>query len=91
MTVGPTTTHTCPVCDYPHLSEPPRSPSGGGSCKICWSCGFEFGVSDEDEGYTHGSWRAEWINAGMPWSSHYGQPPVDWDPRAQLDRLMRSR
>lgn len=78
--------HVCPVCGYPQLHESPRSPrTGGGSYEICPSCGFEFGVTDDDRGFTYDSWRTRWIEMGMPWSSEGIEPaPADWDPPAQL-------
>ncbi len=78
--------HTCPVCGYPKLKETPRSKSGGGSYEICPSCGFQFGVSDDDEGETFELWRAKWQAAGMPWSSST-KPPAHWDPAKQLRHL----
>lgn len=81
-------THICPVCGYPGLGEPPRSASGGGSYEICSSCGFEFGVSDDDQGYTYPAWRREWIARGMLWYAEgIEAPPADWDPRRQLRDL----
>jgi hypothetical protein len=83
-----TVTYTCPVCGYPALFEPPRSPkSGGGSYEICSSCGFEFGVTDDDEGYTYETWRQKWIDEGMQWYDPKPQP-AGWNPRDQLDRLL---
>jgi hypothetical protein len=80
----------CPVCGYANLSEPPRGKSGGGSYEICPSCGFEFGVTDDDEGFTYSSWRRQWIDSGMIW---YGKdsdpPPIDWNPNEQLQNLLR--
>jgi hypothetical protein len=79
------TGYTCPVCGYPELGEPPRSPSGGGSYEICPSCGFEFGVSDDDLGFSYDEWRQRWIALGMPWeSSEVRPPPAGWDPLRQL-------
>jgi len=81
--------HTCPSCGFAGLEEPPRrSPSSGGSYEICPSCGFEFGVTDDDRGFTYESWRARWIARGMPWeSADIEPPPHGWDPRAQLANL----
>ncbi len=80
---------TCPVCGYPELEGPPRSPvTGSGSFEICPACCFEFGVSDEDEGYTYAEWRQKWIGQGMPWASVGRAPPSDWDPRLDLARLL---
>jgi hypothetical protein len=79
--------YICPVCGYPDLDDPPRSPGSGGSYEICPSCGFEFGVTDDDRGFTYTTWRARWIGLGMPWDSIGTAPPPDgWDPRAQLAR-----
>ena len=75
--------YTCPVCHFPDLIEPPRGKSGGGSFEICPSCGFQFGVSDDDLGFTHAQWRAKWLEAGAKWSSHQ-TPPTDWNGAAQL-------
>ncbi len=75
--------HLCPVCGYPHLTESPRSPSGGGSFEICPSCGFQFGVSDADRGFTHAQWRTAWKKGGLKWSSQQ-KPPPKWDAAAQL-------
>jgi len=54
----------CPVCGHPGLEDPPRMPSGGGSYEICWSCGFEFGWTDDAYG-------ALWEPAFRGRVSHY--------------------
>ena len=79
---------TCPVCGYPELYDEPQPSFGGGSYEICASCGFQFGVSDEDEGLTFEEWRSSWVGRGSPWSSANAKPH-DWDPAAQLAQLMR--
>lgn len=80
--------YTCPVCGWPHLSELPRSARSGGSYEICWSCGFEFGVTDDDLGYTYEKWRQDWIERGMPWASADIRPaPEGWDASEQLRAL----
>lgn len=80
---------TCPVCGYPELQESPRSPrTAGGSYEICPSCGFQFGVTDDDKGISYEEWRARWIERGMPWdSTGIEEPPSGWDPREQLKRV----
>lgn len=81
-------TFTCPACGWPELDEEPRTNGGGGSYDICPSCGFEFGVTGDDKGYTYESWRNRWIAQGMPWwSTGIDDPPAGWDPRAQLRNL----
>lgn len=82
--------HLCPVCGFPHLTEAPRSQSGGGSFEICPSCGFQFGVSDADRGFTHEQWRATWKKGGLKWSSQQ-TPPAGWDAAAQLLTVEKTR
>ena len=74
----------CPVCGYPDLSEVPVSPETGGSYEICPSCGFQFGVSDEDEGISIEQWRKRWIQAGMKWFSQGIPAPKKWNSTQQL-------
>lgn len=78
----------CPVCGFLGLNEPPRSPeTGGGSYEICPSCGFEFGVTDDDQGITYMEWRERWIATGMHWYSRSYKAPSDWDPNKQVAQL----
>ena len=78
--------HLCPVCGFPNLAEPPRAKNGGASFEICPSCGFQFGVSDDDKNISYAQWRAKWSKAGMKWSSQ--QPaPKGWDAVAQLKKI----
>ena len=76
--------HVCPVCGFPDLAEPPRRRNGSGSFEICPSCGFQFGVSDADFGYTYDRWRKKWIAAGMNWTSRSAPKVPGWKPEAQL-------
>jgi hypothetical protein len=80
--------YVCPVCGYPNLSEPPREADGAGSYEICSSCGFEFGFTDEDHGFSDEAWRERWIALGMPWKSRSIKPPPGWNPRQQLANLL---
>jgi hypothetical protein len=81
--------YTCPVCGYTGLEEPPRSvTTGGGSYEICPSCGFEFGVTDDDQGYRYEAWRARWIANGMKWASAGQSPPDGWEPHDALRDLL---
>lgn len=81
--------HTCPVCGYPGLNEPPRSPSGSASLEICPSCGFQFGVSDDDDDIGYDEWREDWISLGMEWSSLGIPKPKGWDGKKQLAKLKK--
>ena len=80
--------YTCPVCGYPRLTEKPRTRAGGGSFEICPSCGFQFGVSDEDAGFTYEQWRERWRAGGLQWSSQQPAPP-GWDACEQLATLKK--
>jgi len=77
------TRYTCPVCGFDGLDEDPSECS----YEICSCCGFQFGVSDDDRGFTYESWRKRWIEGGMLWWSTSRLPPCGWDPVAQLRRL----
>ena len=70
--------YTCLVCSYPKLKSPPHSPSGGGSYEICPSCGYQYGVDDDDRGITPVEWRRTWIANGAHWSSQSIKAPTDW-------------
>ncbi len=73
-------THICLVCAYPGLAEPPRTKSGGGSYEICPSCGYQFGVDDDDKEIPHATWRKKWQAAGSKWSSKSIPQPKNWKP-----------
>lgn len=79
----------CPVCGWPHLTEPPRTATnGGGSYEICPSCGFEFGFTDHALEIGDREWREGWKICGTPWSSvGIASPPFGWDPIEQLRSL----
>jgi hypothetical protein len=80
--------YICPVCGFPELQESPRSNSGGGSYEICPSCGFEFGVTDDDEGFTYRAWREKWVNQGMRWwAQSIRDAPTNWNPVEQLKNI----
>jgi len=66
--------NTCPVCWFPFLPYPARD------YHICPCCGTEFG--NDDAVFTWEELRQRWVAGGMHW--FFGQPPVDWNPRAQL-------
>ena len=82
--------HPCPVCAFPALNEPPRSKTNGASYEICPSCGFQFGVSDDDGGFTYITWRAAWKRRGTPWSSRGVKAPRGWNAQSQLASLRAS-
>lgn len=76
--------YICPACGYPGLFEEPRSESGGGSYENCPSCGFEYGYTDEDLGFSYEGWRARWIEAGARWQDSSRPAPLGWDATHQL-------
>jgi hypothetical protein len=78
----------CPICGYPDLKKAPRSKSGGSSHEMCLSCGFEFGYTDDDQGYSYAEWREKWIAGGMQWHASWMQPPVNWNPEKQLGSII---
>jgi len=82
-----TTTYIRPVCDFDRLEEPPYSTSGAGLFEICPCRGFQFGVTDDNNGISFHEWREGWIDQGMPWDSHRSSPPPGWNPLEQLHKL----
>ncbi len=78
--------HVCVVCGFPHLKYPPRPPYDGRRFKFCPSCGYHFGISDEEEGIGYATWRGQWVADDMAWQGP-GEPPTGWDPAAQLAAL----
>jgi hypothetical protein len=79
--------YTCPVCGFADLTEIPSTEKGGGSYEICPSCGFQFGVTDEDRGFSYKKWRELWISQGMPWDKGRTNPPPNWNPQEQLRNI----
>jgi hypothetical protein len=84
-------TYTCPICGYPGLRELPRGETTGGSYEICPSCGFQFGVSDDDRGISDEQWRQGWIDAGMPWRSVGREQPPNWNPLEQIGKVTKAK
>ncbi len=74
--------YLCPVCGYPELKEPADMGD-----QFCPSCGFQFGITDDDLGFTYEQWRQQWIEGGMMWWSPSRQPPELWNPVVQLLRI----
>jgi len=78
--------YTCPVCGYPGLK---KDPHYAASFEICPSCRFQFRVTDDDRGLTYEQWREKWINEGMIWDKGKSEPPVNWEPKKQLENLSK--
>ncbi|MBM3940928.1 MAG: hypothetical protein FJ318_08615 [SAR202 cluster bacterium] len=76
--------HTCPVCGYAKLRQPPRDAANNPSMAECPSCAFTFGVTDDRHGQSYDAWRRLWIDAGMLWAEDPDHPPFDWNPPRQL-------
>ena len=76
--------HTCPICGWPELHEPPRNDFGGASFEICPCCGFEFGFDDDDQGVTYEQARKRWSGGGMQWWSPSRPAPAPWNATRQL-------
>jgi len=82
------TCHTCPVCGFTGLYEPPYDARGYGSYEICPACGFEFGLDDDPEREPASrAWRERWVAAGCPWFSSARKPPEGWDPAKPILRV----
>ena len=76
----------CPVCGYNQLSETPYDRHGYPSYEICDCCGFEYGVTDDDQGFTFQSYRKKWIEEGCP---YFGRDrPKDWTIEKAKEQLL---
>ncbi len=64
-----------------------RLTEDGGSYEICVSCGFQFGVHDEDRHISYEQWRDRCVSEGCPWKGLNTPPPENWDPIKQLRQL----
>lgn len=79
--------HICPVCGYNNLLKNAYFPSGDPSYEICMSCSYQYGYTDDSEGFTQEQWRAQWIAEGMPWRSNARYLPPHWDGKKQLETI----
>jgi rubredoxin len=81
--------HTCPVCGYPDLEQPPWA-NDAPSDEICPSCGTHFGYDDFAGGdagrreQVYRALRADWKAGGARWFSVGSAAPSDWDPAVQV-------
>lgn len=87
----------CPICGFELNFEPWYGENKAlGSFGICHSCSTEFGFHDDEmacgkPGSREELWikrREEWVAEGMPWRGSLKFKPKDWDPIAQLKRLL---
>ncbi len=81
----------CPVCGYDNLIDPAYR-EGVESFEICPSCGFQFGITDDDQGFSHEEWRQRWIRDGMNWNDtgpggREKERPPNWNPVVQLLKI----
>ena len=79
--------YQCASCGWFRLEQPPRTDVGGGSYEICPSCGFQPGVTDDDQGISLLAHRMTWTKGGMRWSSVGRAAPRGWNPLRQLNSL----
>lgn len=83
--------HQCPVCGFAALKRAaynglPTDRYASGSCEICPSCGFQFGITDDDQGISFAVWRQQWIDSGKRWQGSM-KPAIGWNADAQLAAL----
>jgi hypothetical protein len=82
------TEYHCPACGFLHDYKPWDGESA--SFNICACCGIQFGYTDAAGGNINErknkyiSWRKNWIENGMKWSSIGIKQPVNWNPFDQL-------
>lgn len=71
----------CPVCGF-EMDVPPER------YNICPSCGTEFGLHDANSSIQE--LRGLWIERGPEWWSQTDPRPTNWNPFAQLARVLTS-
>lgn len=87
----------CPVCGFFSEEFPVFEEDGNYSRsfgEICPSCSFEYGVTDDNDGYTYQQWREKWIKEGMKWGSILNskfpgifKAPEGWNPIEQMKNI----
>lgn len=70
--------YTCPACGFDLLPHEPMSFS------VCPCCVYRFNGADFE------AHREKWVAAGMPWEKDERLKPDQWNPAAQLERLLAS-
>jgi hypothetical protein len=60
-------------------------------CACCPSCGFQFGVTDDDRGFTYEQWRQRWVDEGMAWDKGRTKPSANWNPLEQIGKVVTSK
>jgi len=83
--------HLCAICGYRHLKLPQRTSSGEASREICPSCGFEPGLTDNDQRISTEQWREQWVANGCRWFSKRMARPKSWNPIKELHSLLRRK
>lgn len=78
--------HTCPVCGFSKLEEPPYDIQGYPTYVICSCCGFEFGFDDSSKGLTFEEYRKDWIDDGFNFFSKESKPQ-NWSKGTMLKQL----
>lgn len=80
------TYYICPVCGFDKLDEEPYDLKGRGNFDICACCRFQYGVTDDDKGYSFEDYRKKWLKNGAKWFIK-GAKPTGWDLKKQLHNI----
>ncbi len=80
--------YLCPVCGFKSVSSF-YDDNGEFSAvdDTCPSCGYQFGYTDLNSGYSFKEWRHKWISEGMVFKHLVVQMDSDWDAKEQLEGI----
>jgi hypothetical protein len=81
----------CPVCGWDKLSSPPYNVYGEPSYEICTCCGFEYGYTDGDLGFSFVDWRKKWEKDGFVFKYPTKYTPVDWGENRAKKQLINTK
>ncbi|WP_340113320.1 hypothetical protein [Maribellus mangrovi] len=77
----------CPVCGWDKLIQPPYNIYNEPSYEICFCCGFEFGFTDANSGYSFIEWRKKWIESSYKFYFPKNHIPEDWGQDMAIKQL----
>lgn len=76
----------CPVCGWDGLIKPPYNKYGEPSYEICFCCGFEYGYTDGNNGFSFNTRRKKWIQEGYTFMSPE-RCPKGWGKEMALRQM----
>lgn len=80
--------YLCPSCGYKFpLSLYAEDGQFDSVDEICSACGYQYGYTDINSGYSFQEWRHQWIAQGMKFKHQIENQDPRWNPIAQLQTI----